>query len=113
MTEYNDKAVFLLHGIRDFGGWTTDFKSVFDAEGISASSRHVGWIGIWPFIVPGQVYADQRSEILKALKILKGKELTIIAHSFGTWLITRLLLEESAIKVKRLVRNRHEHPRRQ
>jgi len=98
-----EKAVYLLHGIRDFGEWTTRWKRVFQQHGIKAESKHLGWISPLQFLVPGQVYSDKLDDVIKDLSKLERKELTIVAHSYASWFITRLLSAAPSINVHCLI----------
>jgi len=100
------KTVFLLHGIRDSGKWITEYKKVFtnnNDNAIAAISKHIGWISPLDFLFPGQVYADNELDILSILERMKGHEVTVVAHSYGAWFISHLLLRHSEVHIKNLI----------
>jgi pimeloyl-ACP methyl ester carboxylesterase len=88
-------VVIIVHGIRDYGPWQSAM-----VRGLGSDSTHVipikiGRFSSLYFLCPIPLHFLRRrkveKEILAALNQFKNARVSIIAHSFGTYLISRIL----------------------
>lgn len=99
--------ILFVHGIRDPGFWTTKLCQLFEGHGFIAKPIGYGVFDAFRFLLGfrrGPV-ATVRQQIVNAIADLAGPraEVTIIAHSFGTYIVSRILDDDPNIKIKRLV----------
>ena len=110
-------VVFVLHGIRDMGDWTTKFKEPLEkrflakhresGEKVYVHSAGYGYFAMGPFLLgPSRQrnvrwFMDEVTE-LKA-KFPNMKELHFIGHSNGTYLLASALQRYQTLKVDRVV----------
>lgn len=100
--------VILLHGIRTQGEWAQRAASVIESDGtMVARPIRYGFFDVLRFILPIQSIRDKpinrvtrlvRDELSK-----KPKQVSVIAHSFGSYLISKIIEREPDIRLARLI----------
>lgn len=90
--------VILVPGIRDHALWGSELRSVLEAEGFIVELTNFGRFGLPEFLMPidffrRQAQAELARQIGTAWATHQYPTIHIIAHSFGTYLITKLLEE--------------------
>jgi len=97
--------VLFVHGILSTGFWMNTMRPLFEAEGLIAKP-----IGFHVFDLFRFLFGFRRPAIDKVSRQIKNMisanphaELTIIAHSFGTYVVSRILEEDFGIKLTRLI----------
>lgn len=101
-----EHKVLLIHGIRDDGDW---FDGVSKALGtIELLTVHQGGYGFFElqhFLLSESKREGAYEQVLRALRNAQGPmcAVSVIAHSFGTYLVTRALSEHADIRPFRLV----------
>lgn len=104
-----DTVVVLLHGIRTSGAWQSRVKHIFEMETkATVIPVKYGYFDIFRFLIPsesirGGPVAKVRRELQQVLKDHPGRKVIVFAHSFGTYVISRILSEEGDIHIDRLV----------
>jgi hypothetical protein len=105
------RLIIFIHGIRDPGYWQQDLKKLFEAEGFIAVPIGYGVFDIARFILGIRKRAIEDVK-LKIKSIIDSHtdeatravpEVTILAHSFGTYIVSQVLDEDTTIDIKRLV----------
>jgi hypothetical protein len=105
------RLIIFVHGIRDPGYWQQDLKQLFEAEGFVAAPIGYGVFDIFRFIfgARSRAVAEVKMKIMAIIdnhrdeKTREVPEITILAHSFGTYVISRILDNDPTIDIFRLV----------
>lgn len=101
-------TVVVVHGIRDRGGWQRMVQDVLE-EGtdIKVVPISFGYFDVFRFLLPGPLRNGPidvvRREILNVALEGGGKNLSVIAHSYGTYAITKVLEQHRDLEIKNLV----------
>lgn len=102
------QLVFLIHGIRTHANWQPMVQRVLeelpDTRVVPLKYGFFDAIRFWCPLLTRQGPVDEvRREIQYAHSEYPDADLSVIAHSFGTYIISRILLETPDIRLKRLV----------
>ena len=100
------KIVIAVHGIRTHGEWTTHISHLFRTK-----TDYEFWaLNYWPFdaldlFLPGPFWKKRRARLLDLLQEAKstGADVSVIAHSFGTFLTVSALKKSPHIILEKLV----------
>lgn len=107
------KILFLIHGIRTNAEWQDKLnriikKSLSDDDTAIVLKPKYGFFNIISFILPKFVF--RRLAIIKIKKQLRlaiaenpNGEITIIAHSFGTYIVSDILHKNNDINIDKLL----------
>lgn len=106
-----EEVVLILHGIRDFGSWQTRVKKQLESSRkIKAFTVKYGRFGLLRFVFPKVLFDFSAAPLQKVRREIENiksayptAELSVIAHSFGTHLLMRLLKSDPHILVKRIL----------
>jgi hypothetical protein len=99
--------ILFVHGIRDPGFWTNDLCQLFEGHGFVAKAIGYGVFDAFRFLLgfrrrPAVIVKQQIDNAISDLAD-PGAEVTIIAHSFGTYIVSRILDDDPNIKIKRFI----------
>jgi hypothetical protein len=109
-------VVFVLHGIRDMGEWTSEFEEPLQREYLSkfpdgaklyVHRASYGYFGMGPFLLFGdrqknvRWFMDQITEL--TARFPNMKEIHFIGHSNGTYVLASALDKYRTLKVERVV----------
>lgn len=101
-------VVIMVHGIRDFGEWQTELKSALPASGIAAVSIWYGYFDLFRFLFPFSWF--RRAAITKvsqrvreAQSLYPNAKYSYLAHSFGTYVVGKMLLEDPNFRAHRII----------
>jgi pimeloyl-ACP methyl ester carboxylesterase len=99
------RLVIFVHGIRDPSFWSQKLRTLFEAEGFIAVPIGFYVFDIFRFLLGIRRKAVERvkQQIKDAIDSHPGAEVTIIAHSFGTYVVSRILDEDPSLDISRLV----------
>ena len=99
------QMVLFVHGIRDPGFWEDKLKELFERNDFIAKPIGYGVFDAFRFLFGFRRRAVDmvKRQIVDAIKDNNGSKLTIIAHSFGTYIVSRILEDDPNIKLARLV----------
>jgi hypothetical protein len=101
-------VVFLLHGIRTQGEWAQRTAAILESdERIRARPIRYEFFDVIRFLTPLSLFRDR--PVRRIARLLRDElsrnpaSLSIIAHSFGTFVVAKLLEQETDIRFHRLV----------
>lgn len=106
--------VILVHGIRDLARWQSGVGDALKAEGFDVAHTSYGRFNLFKFLIPTdifrsgaaeEIWTDIRSAKLEAERKHPGKriDVSIVAHSFGTYIVTRIVKKEFDLDLKRII----------
>lgn len=98
-------VVILVHGIRDSGFRQQVLQKLFERNGYTAAPIGYGILDIARFLlgIRRPSVDAVRQQIKTILDANRGSEITIIAHSFGTYAVSRVLEDDPTLDVTRLI----------
>ena len=101
-------VIVLVHGIRTHAQWMTAISSSLSDNGFTVVATNYERFDAFRFWVPigwirrlavRHVWTDIR----RAMQIHEGKKISIIAHSYGTYIVTQILQSEFDFSAHRLI----------
>lgn len=108
VSEAKRDVIILVHGIRDRALWQSQVRAALRQAGFEVCLTDFGRLDLFRFLVPGPFF--RRSAINKvrvqinAVRVLYPEcRLSVIAHSFGTYVISNVMMEEFAIVFHRVI----------
>jgi pimeloyl-ACP methyl ester carboxylesterase len=101
-------VVILVHGIRTRALWQNDLRNVLQNEGFVVEPINYGYFDLVRFLIPSQPFAgtivdDVAQQIRDILSIHKGADCSIIAHSFGTFVVARILRDHTELEFNKII----------
>jgi hypothetical protein len=101
-------VVILVHGIRDFALWQARIRSTLEEDGFTCEVTNYGRFNLLQFLLPLWSFRENAIEtVWNQIRIIKqnneGALLSVIAHSFGTFVIAHLIQKDFAIKFHRII----------
>jgi hypothetical protein len=104
--------VIVIHGIRDFGFWKDDLSRSLKTAHFKVARANYGRMGVFQFLLPipylrnlakDEVWGQIQDSVSEFLKEYKEGKISFIAHSFGTWIVSKLLLDNKLLKAHRII----------
>lgn len=104
--------VFVLHGIRDLGEWSSRFETNIRASGqkdVAIESPRYGYLGMGPFLLPMvrdqyvRWFMDEYTETLARYPEVEANRIQFFGHSNGTYVLADALMNYEAMRVGRVV----------
>ncbi len=99
-------VVALLHGIRTSAGWQEKARSALEVRN-SVKVVPIGYryMDVVRFLGPWRGHAVERitRELRDLQRLNPGCELVVMAHSFGTYVISKILKDAPDIRIQRLL----------
>jgi pimeloyl-ACP methyl ester carboxylesterase len=102
------RVIVLVHGIRTTGSW--EEMVVHELAGLSNTVTiplRYGYFDVIRFLVPELLRRTPIQRIARELRAIqkrfKEAKISVIAHSFGTYLISKVIAEESDIELEYLL----------
>ncbi|OYU28150.1 MAG: hypothetical protein CFE41_07970 [Burkholderiales bacterium PBB2] len=99
-------VVALIHGIRTAAGWQEKAREALAVEGkVVVAPIGYGYQDVIRFLGPCRQGAIERveRELRDLQRLHKDSDLVVMAHSFGTYIVSRILREQPDIRIKRLL----------
>ncbi|MGY8589103.1 hypothetical protein L0935_12715, partial [Paracidovorax citrulli] len=99
-------VVALLHGIRTAAGWQEKARAALDVPGaIKVVPIGYRYKDVIRFLGPCRGHAVDRvtRELRDLQRLNPGCELVVMAHSFGTYVISKILKDAPDIRIQRLL----------
>ena len=102
------EVVLLIHGIRTQAVWQKTVKKVLqEIDGVIVQESSYGYFDVirfWcPFLTRNAAIEEVKETIQELTLMYPNAKLSVIAHSNGTYIITKLLQSERNLKIHRLV----------
>ena len=101
-------VIVLIHGIRTPAVWYEPLSAALATiPNVTVVPVRYGYIDLIRFMLPpafrGNTIAHIRSELGLISRDNRDAQISIIAHSFGTYAVARILETDTALRVRRLV----------
>ena len=101
-------VVILIHGIRDRALWQSDVFNVLEANGFDPRNTNYGRFGLIRFLMPVPFFRNWAiREVTKQIDAVypghPNAHVSIIAHSFGTYVFARILREAPRLRIHRVI----------
>jgi hypothetical protein len=102
-----NQVIVLIHGIRDLGGWLQTVDRVLGSKEVKVIMPKYGWFPPLRFIAPWDTSIRPMKRVHREIENIKREypnaRISVIAHSFGCHLLTRLLQEYPHDRVFRII----------
>ena len=105
-TIVRDHTVFMIHGIRTAGDWMDEVGRILRDADLSVNPVAVGYgfIDVVSFLLPVRWIRNRLidrigRELVRSRDLGTTKKLSIVAHSFGTFLVANALKRNPTVKV--------------
>ena len=103
-----DHLVLLVHGINTRAHWVTTVQRELESAGMKVAPAGYGFYGLVRFLTPSDRLRRQAIERVRirynaAMVVHKPARVSVIAHSFGTYVVARLMAQEFNIKWHRII----------
>lgn len=104
--------VFVLHGIRDLGEWSSQFETHIRAmgpSGVAIVSPRYGYLGMGPFLLPKvreryvRWFMDEYTETLARYPNVTPDHIQFFGHSNGTYVLADALKDYRSLRINRIV----------
>lgn len=101
-------VVVLIHGIRTYAVWEDVVEQIFrDELGVSVYQIRYEWFDLFNFWCPLFTRTGPISRVLRELRDIRKRHpvapISVVCHSFGTYIISRILRDEPDITVSHVV----------
>jgi pimeloyl-ACP methyl ester carboxylesterase len=106
--EAKPHIVILIHGIRDRALWQNELRKSLEAADFKMAPTNYGRFDLVRFLIPWQplsrgIVDSITKQIRHALDGNGDADCSIIAHSFGTFIFSRILKKHTDLKFKRII----------
>ena len=101
--------VIVVHGIRDHGEWMNELRPCLEEAGFTVEVAGYEFVDLLRFLFPFDFFRQRAidrvwTHIQYAAKLHPdAKHVSVIAHSFGTYIISRILDKEISFNAHRLI----------
>jgi hypothetical protein len=107
-TAVGTHVVVLVHGIRDYALWQDSIRSTLEGAGFKAELTNFNRFNLIKFLLPIWFFRRQAIEdVWRQIRIIfqnnPNTPISVIAHSFGTFVISHLMKEEFDLKFHRII----------
>lgn len=101
-------VVIIVHGIRDFALWQTTVGAELEDSGLKVEPINYGRFNLLEFILPTNFFRRRAIEtVWRQIRIVRQNNptsrISIIAHSFGTYVVSHLLKQNFDISFHRII----------
>jgi hypothetical protein len=110
--ELHDKTkkhiVVIVHGIRDFALWQNSVRSVLEGAGFEVEATNYGRLNLVQFLLPLRYFRKRAiATVWRQIRIVRQNKpqspISVVAHSFGTFVISHLMKENFDIEFHRII----------
>jgi pimeloyl-ACP methyl ester carboxylesterase len=103
-----EHVVVVIHGIRDFALWQTNVRQALEAGGLKIELTNFMRLDLVRFLVPLPLFREAAiQKIWKQIEdirlIYPNARISLIAHSFGTYILAEILRREFTFKAHRVI----------
>jgi len=104
----SEHIVILLHGIRDHGLWEDEVAISLRNHGLTPKPIIFGRFDLFRFLFPFSFFRKRViAKVKRQLEVVQHDnpeaKISIIAHSFGTWVVTKIIEDNFLLKFNRLI----------
>lgn len=105
---YRSQVVILIHGIRDFALWQNSVRNALEEAGMAVEAINYGRFNLLEFLSPIAFFRKRAIEkVWRQIRIVRQNnpqaDISVIAHSFGTYVVAQLMKENFDIKFHRIL----------
>jgi hypothetical protein len=98
-----EHVVVVIHGIRDFALWQTKVRQALETDGFKVELTNFMRLDLVRFLIPVSFFRDAViSKIWKQIEDIRlihsDARISVIAHSFGTYIVAEILRREFALR---------------
>jgi hypothetical protein len=103
-----DHVVILVHGIRTEAAWQITLRSELEKCGVKVELTNYGYFDAVRFLLPVRWVRERAIKRVWTLirdvrKMYPGAQISFLAHSFGTFIVSQILIREFDFKAHRIV----------
>lgn len=103
-----NQIVILVHGIRDFALWQDSIRSTLEDAGFAVEAINYGRFNLVEFLLPFSYFRNRAvATVWRQIRIVRQNNpqarISVVAHSFGTFVISHLMKENFDIEFYRIV----------
>ncbi len=107
-SEGEGHLVILIHGIRTYAAWMQTAIQVLEGEGYKVAPASYGRFDLLRFLFPGRFFKRKpikrtEDDIRAAIEYYKPHSVSVIAHSFGTYVFCDILRRNPQMKWDRII----------
>lgn len=108
MSELPKHVIILVHGIRDFALWQTTVRHTLERVGFDVELTNFMRLDLVRFLVPIPIFKnvviDKVWRQIEDIRLLHpNASISIIAHSFGTYVVAEILRRQFSFKAHRII----------
>src|SRR4051812_1316584 len=108
MSVEDKHLVMLVHGINTRALWMDMVRPALEDAGFVVASTSYGEYGVARFLMPFRFLRRQAIDrvlidINTALRLYKPAKLSVISHSFGTYVVSRIIADHPEIVWNRVI----------
>ena len=101
-------VVVLVHGIRDYALWQGQIRTALKQSGLIAELTNYGRFNLFQFLIPIPFFRRWAVEaVWEQIRVVKqlypSARLSIIAHSFGTYIVSYLIKKNFDLNAHRII----------
>jgi pimeloyl-ACP methyl ester carboxylesterase len=101
-------VVILVHGIRDYALWQDSIRSTLEGAGFKVEPTNYDRFNLIKFLLPiwffrRQAMEDVWTQIQIVVQNNPTAPISVIAHSFGTFVVSHLMRDEFVLKFHRVI----------
>lgn len=103
-----ERLIIMVHGILTFAAWQSKVGKVLKKAKLNVAETNFGLLDLITFLLPGKYFRRKRiNKVLRQLRHARienpNAKISILAHSFGTYIVAEILASEPDITVHRVV----------
>ena len=103
-----ERLIILVHGILTFADWQSKVGTVLKEANLKVAETNFGLLDLITFLLPVKYFRRKRvDKVLRQLRHARfenpNAKISILAHSFGTYIVAEILASEPDIILHRLV----------
>jgi internalin A len=101
-------TVILIHGIRTTALWQNSIRRTLEDQGFKVQPTNYGRFDLVRFLCPWQffrrkVVEEITKQIRQTIRLAEGAKCSIIAHSFGTFIVASILQRHTDLQFRRII----------
>ena len=101
-------VIVLVHGIRDYALWQNAIRDVLEVTGFTVEATNYGRFNLVQFLLPVRYFRKRAIDaVWRQIRVVKqnhpDSRISVIAHSFGTIVISHLMRQNFDIQFHRIL----------